>query len=144
MKPSIKVLNIGEQTYIFNRRIFQAGFILMIVLFVALFLSYGFGVHFSYSCPDDAVGGRCQNMFWSNCSKNAFYTCADIKDVPEKYSYLTEREFLFAGDSYGEKPGFLFNYFGAIFGLVFFFAFFINHRLYNRGFDFKKLVRGVE
>jgi hypothetical protein len=114
---------------------------LIVFFFVAIDVR-GFSNHFFYSCPS-ANGAPCQNPFWDNCSRNAFYSCSDINLIPAKYSFLGESEFISAGTTIGERPGFLVNYFGLLFFLLLLNAFIFNHITYNRGFSFRKLIAEV-
>ena len=138
-----KHFHFGNQVYIFDKMIFRLTFVTVLLVFLFVFIDNGgFGNHFFYSCPS-ANGAPCQNPFWDNCSRNAFYTCSDINLIPDDYLFLGGSEFISAGTTLGDRPGFLVNYFGLLFFLLLLNAFLFNHLTYNRGFSFRKLKAEV-
>ena len=142
LSSPFKVVNVGDQLYTFDKRIFRFTFVAVLLVFLFVFIDNGgFGNHFFYSCP--ANKGMCQNPFWLNCSRNAFYSCSDVNLIPAKYSFLGGSEFISAGTTIGERPGFLVNYFGLLFFLLLLNSFLFNHYTYNRSFSFKKFKEEV-
>jgi len=132
---SFKVLRSG---YVFNKRIFQVSFALVLLLAVAV-LVYGltqgtFYVH----CTDDLMTGRCENPFYNNCNFDEwqFTQGKTGKTNINKFvidNGLCDRPYLIAGETFGVAPPFWVSDYTTIIALVLIIAFGLNHFLYNRG-----------
>jgi hypothetical protein len=137
-----KFVKMGDIVYIFDKMIFRLTFVVILLVFLFVFIDNGgFSKHFFYSCP--SANGACQNPFWVNCSHNAFYGCSDINLIPSEYRFLADKEFISAGTTIGERPGFLVNNFSLLFFLLLLNSFLFNHYTYNRSFSFKKFKEEV-
>lgn len=99
-------------------------------IFVMLFLMFvvawqtGFDLspHLYIECPVDVFKGRCANQFYGP-------TC--VLNVPSRDVVLCSKEFFFAGETYGVKPGFLQSNFTLVGLFVVVLTFVVNHLFYR-------------
>lgn len=131
--------------YFFDKRIFRFSIVLLLLLFcVVLIAEGGFTTKFSYSCPASARGGICQNIFYKDCSLDAFKTCASSSfKLPSQYEYIREYEFVPAGFFVGEKKSFIYQSFPVFVAIIILSAFVVNHFLNNRKFDWKAFKKDL-
>jgi hypothetical protein len=116
-----KTFKLGEGDYKVNRRIFQAIFIIMFLIFLIMGSVYGFkSEHIYYSCKNKPA---CTNPFYQE------YRFSD-RLPPEMIS----SQFLDYGYTFGKPAPSLISNFGIIFTLLILIGFVSNHFLYNNGF----------
>lgn len=108
----------------FNVWIFRGAVLFMVVLlgFVAYNDGHGLEPMVYLECPVGVTGGRCANPYYG-------MDCYEI--LPLKYFDLCSKETFFPGETYGDRPSWLFQNFVFIGCLVVLFAFGINHLFYR-------------
>lgn len=110
--------------YRFKNLIFMIGiFFVFVWLLVAAFqvgLFWNDKIYFK--CPDDAVT-PCENPFYLDSR------------LP---SDVNSKEFLVAGETYGEPPGFFFKHAGMASFIIMLLAVLFNHLVYNKGYFWKE------
>jgi len=109
-------------------------------LAVLLLLGYVFFwgvVHGTYyvSCPEDAIGGMCENPFFNNCPVDDWrFSLGGVKTDINAFlesNGLCDRVFLWAGESYGEKPPFVVENYGLFIIIIFVIGGVFNHVFHN-------------
>ena len=116
--------------YKFDKRIFRLSFLLMLILFLVAWGSYGFPDPLNppvyVSCPETALSW-CENPFFDGVNSNVgdltyFNPGVDIKDIshiPPNYTY-------------GQKPPFIIKNMGYFFLVILIFSFVMNHKKNNK------------
>lgn len=121
------------QTYKIDRRLFQALFIVMLLLFFIAWAFGGFGdprfMNFKMQCPNESyrVGG----------CENPFYKVYDYSFVPKN---IIELKTLPPGFYYGKNNPLADNFIIIMVTFIFF-AFIFNHLIYNKGFKFSAVKK---
>lgn len=120
--------------YVVNKWVVWAGFVPALLIVSVLFLQYGWGDHWSVSCPESRV--KCFNNFYVGCNPlNPFENCAvpELRDrVCADDPYLCTLKYLPGGFEAGSRPGAFFEW-GELLVLLFpFVGVLINHFKYNK------------
>jgi len=103
--------------YYFNKKIFRSAVILMFILLVVAFIN------------NDA---SFKNEVYIHCDSEPYCANPYYGFNPCPHLYLCEQELLNYGDSYGDKPNFIFDLYLPLSLIIIIFSFLINHLLYNK------------
>lgn len=115
--------------YVFDKKIFRTGFLIIVLLLLVATAYYFQKNPFYVSCPVEA-NGICINPYHDNCD----FFSGRLKE----YKGLCEREFLFAGESYGEPIPFLLKDSSVLVFMILWCCFLFNHIKHNREWRFKE------
>jgi len=126
--------------YKVDKRIIWAGFIPSLIIVGILFMQYGFGDHWSVSCPESRV--KCFNNFYDGCNPlNVFENCA-VPELREKVCAddpgLCKMNYLPGGFKAGSEPGWFFEWADILIWVFPLWAVLVNHLKYNRNWRQKK------
>lgn len=117
-----KTIKFSDKDYIIDTRIFNIFLVLLCLIFVISYFVYGFDKsnHIYLECKEPT---GCINQYFnsSDCGKA----------LNEEESICTQERFQYL-ETYGEKPPFVFKYFGSFVAIGLAFCFILNHLLYNR------------
>lgn len=114
----------------YTKLIFNASFIVIIVIFFIFWASTNYKVHYVYfECPIDSVLG-CSNPLVCEPSL-PFATCQD-SSICQKFPEYCEDYIIPAGSSFGEKPPSWVNELIIVMISTLGTAFFVNYLLYKR------------
>ena len=112
-------------------RIFFFSWLIFIIGLMA-FIFLNPEVQHYVACSEDAIAGKCENQFYdSTYCEQGHWKMPDLKGWLNENG-LCSKEFLYAGESYGEKPPFVLVNVGSITAWWLFMLFLINHFGYNR------------
>jgi len=106
-----------KEGYVIDRLLFQLFALFFVFTSICAFFMYGgFGAEYAYaSCPEDAMGGACDNPLFGECVSPA-----------------CQKETLMPGETIGEKPP-SFGGFYLLQFILFLCVIAVNHLIYNYG-----------
>lgn len=138
-KKTYTILHFNTGDYVVNRNIFHVGLFLIVLLgFFVIVQGYKNNSFTYLTCktPSNDYASKCENQFYHNniCYNNDI-RYVQIKSFLLKYD-LCNKEYLFNGESYGNKPSFFANNFGLLVFLILLICLLVNHFVYNKKFKF--------
>jgi hypothetical protein len=143
MKERFKFVNVGEQTYVFDKIIFRTIILFSVLFFVFVWFISGsslIGSNLHIVCKSPSMVyplvtlQGCENPVYQQ------YQYIDKLNIPRE---LYDQEFLPYGYEIN-KPSVWIKLFPICFFLFILFGFVINHLLNNKGFSFKVWIKGFE
>jgi len=132
-----KIKQLGEKldlskrlNYKFNKVVFNISFFLMLIVVLMVWSQYDFEpitkVHYYVQCEDNI----CSNPLYNRCVKNDIglrhIDCENIDPL------FYEQEYLYEGQSLGNKPTWLMNNSVNLVFLILLLAIIVNHLLFNK------------
>jgi len=133
------IINKLFPNYHINKRLINACFVVMLLLFVMGWFQQGFGNPLEpdvyLECPEEG-GRKCSNPLWTACNVDSWRS-GDYEICSYVSSDFYAHEFMKAGETFGEKPTWLMSNLPVLFILVLVSGLLINHFAYNKGYDFK-------
>lgn len=123
--------------YKFNKIVFNTAIFLILIVVFMVWAQYDYSpitkVHYYIECNSNI----CSNPFYTHCSKNSSrlrnFGCKDIDPI------FYENEYLYNGQSIGDKPNWLINNSTNLVIFIFLLAIVFNHLLFNKD----KVKRGL-
>ena len=139
IKDAEKAMNLNKGKYKFNKWVFNIMILLMIIIVLFIWAEYDFAdikkPHIYLEC--ESPNAICSNNFYDLCNPNSYKYIGATKICDKIEPELYEKEFLYEGESIGQKPSWLVKNAVSLFFVLVILAFLINHLVMN-----KKSVRG--
>lgn len=127
-------VNNNRRGYKFNKWVFNIMILLMFVLVLFVWAEYDFGdikdPNLFIEC--ELPNAICSNELYVLCNPNSLDYFGGAKVCEQVDPLMYEREFLYGGETLGQRPSFLANNISQLFILVIVGAFLINHFLFNK------------
>ena len=126
-------VNNNRKGYKFNKWVFNIMILLMILSILFVWAEYDFvdikQPHLLYECEEPNF--QCRNDLYSYCNPQGKFYYRQDSICNSLDSSMYEKEFLFGGESIGQRPSFLTKNISQLFIIIIVGAFLFNHLLFN-------------